>query len=82
MEAYIDDMVMKSKVVGDHLLDLAEIFGVLRKHCLRLNALKCAFGVSLGKFLEYFITHRGIEVNPCQIKALQNLRPPRNLKKV
>nr|AFU25705.1 gag-pol precursor [Castanea mollissima] len=82
MEAYIDDMVIKSKKVGDHLKDLHETFSVLRKHKLRLNASKCSFGVDSGKFLGYMITHRGIEFNPDQIKAILELHPPRNPKEV
>ena len=57
MEAYIDDMVVKSKQNKLHLVDLSRIFVVLRKHHLRLNASKCAFGVGSGKFLGYLITH-------------------------
>ena len=57
MEAFIDDMVVKSKATGDHLTDLMETFETLRKHHLKLNALKCAFGISLGKFLGYLVTH-------------------------
>ena len=64
VEAYIDDMVVKSKKVSKHLGDLNEVFVVLRKHRLRLNASKCSFGVGSGKFLGYMITYRGIEVNP------------------
>jgi len=82
MEAYIDDMVVKSKVMEDHLTDLAETFETLRKHHLKLNASKCAFRVSSGKFLRYLVTHRGIEVNPDQIAALQNLKSPRNPREV
>ena len=80
MEAYIDDMVVKIKAVEDHLTDLAETFETLRKHHLKLNASKCAFGVSSRKFLRYLVTHRGIEVNPNQIAALKNLKSPRNLR--
>ena len=82
MEAYIDDMVIKSRQVEEHLADLGETFSVLREHKLRLNTAKCFFGVSLGKFLGYMITHYGIEVNLEQIKAINNLHPPRNPKKV
>mgnify|MGYP003746207631 CR=1 FL=1 len=57
MEAYIDDMVIKSKQVEEHLADLGEVFSILREHRLRLNASKCSFDVSLGKFLSYMITH-------------------------
>ena len=63
IEVYVDDMVVKSKVVSEHVGDLTSIFEILRKHKLRLNASKCLFGVGLGKFLGYMVTHRGIEVN-------------------
>ena len=64
IEIYIDDMVVKSKVVSEHLEDLGTIFEILRKYKLRLNASKCSFDVGSGKFLGYMVSHRGIEVNP------------------
>ena len=82
IEVYIDDMVVKSKVVSEHVGDLENIFEILRKHKLCLNASNCSFGVGLGKFLGYIVTHRGIEVNPDQIKAINNLQPPQNSKEV
>ena len=82
IEMYIDDMVVKSKVVSKHFGDLGNIFEVLRKYKLGLNASKCLFGVGSGKFLGYMVTHREIEVNPDQIKAINNLQSPRNLKEV
>ena len=84
IEIYVDDMVVKSKVVSEHLGDLGSTFNVLRKHKLRLNTSKCSFGVGSGKFLGYMVTHihREIEVNPDQIKAINDLKPPRNAKEV
>ena len=82
IEVHIDDMVIKSKEVSYHVDDLGNIFGILRKHKLCLNASKCSFRVGSGKFLGYMVTHRGIEVNLDQIKAINNLQPPRNLKEV
>ena len=82
IEVYINDMVVKSKVVSEHVGDLGNIFEILRKHELRLNASKCSFGVESSKFLCYMVTHRGIEVNPDQVKAINSLQPPRNPKEV
>ena len=82
IEVYIDDMVVKSKMVFEHVGDLKNIFEILRKYKLHLNASKCSFGVGSGKFLGYMVTHRGIEVNPDQIKAINSLQPPRNPKEV
>ena len=82
IEIYIDDVVVKIKAEFEHINDLGNIFEILRKHKLRLNASKCSFGVGSGKFLRYMVTHHGIEVNPDQIKAINNLQPPRNPKEV
>jgi len=75
-------MVVKSKVESEHLNDLGNIFGILRKHKLRLNASKCSFDVGFGKFLGYMVTHRGIEVDPDQVREINNLQPPWNPKEV
>ena len=66
-------MIVKSRLESEHVNDLGNIFDILRKHKLRLNASKCSFGVGFGKFLGYMVMHCGIEVNPDQIKAINNL---------
>ena len=81
IKIYIDDMVVKSKVVSEHLGDLRVIFEILISYKLRLNASKCSFGVGSGKFLGYMVTLKRVEVNPDQIKAINNLRTPRDPKK-
>jgi hypothetical protein len=82
IEIYIDDMVMKSKSSQSHLEDLTETFRTLRLHKLRLNASKCVFRVGSGKFLGFMVSHKGIEMNPGQIKAIQELKPPWTHKEV
>ena len=82
IEVYIDDMVVKSKVASKHVRDFGDIFEILRRHKLRLNASKCSFGVESRKFLGYMMTHRGIEVSPDWIRAVNSLQPPRNPKEI
>ena len=82
IEVYINDMVVKSKVVFEHVGDLGNIFEILKRHKLRLNASKCFFGIGLGKFLGYMVTHRRIDVNVDKIKTINCLQPPQNPKEV
>ena len=82
IEVYIDDMVVKRKLVSEHVGDPTNIFEILREHKLLLNASKCSFGMGLGKFWGYMVTHRGIEINLDQIKTINNLQLPRNPKEV
>ena len=82
VEVYIDDMLVKSQDEEKHLDDLQETFDTLRQYNMRLNPSKCAFGVSSGKFLGFMVSHTGIEANLDKIKAILNMEPPRNIKKV
>ena len=64
MEAYIDDILVKSKKHLDHTKHLQEAFKLLRRYDMKLNPLKCAFVVSSCKFLGFMVTQRRIEANP------------------
>ena len=50
MKVYVDDMLVKSKTVGDHIEHLNQMFNILQKHWMKLNLLKCAFGSSQTNF--------------------------------
>ena len=56
MEVYIDDMLVKSKERLDHTMHLQEAFNLLKAYDMKLNPLKCAFGVSVGWFLGFMVT--------------------------
>ena len=67
VEVYVDDMLVKSLDEEKHLDDLQETFDTLRRHQMKLNPNKCAFGVSSGKFLGFMVSQKGIEANPDKI---------------
>ncbi|XXG80120.1 hypothetical protein AAC387_Pa09g1058 [Persea americana] len=75
-------MVVKSKRSQDYLADLSQIFDILQQFQLKLNASKCAFGVGSDKFLTSLVTRRGIETNPDQITAIQEVQSPTSMKQV
>lgn len=81
-EAYVDDIVVKSREARTLIKDLEETFANLREVSLKLNPDKCVFGVPSGKLLGFLVSHRGIEANPEKIKAIEKMRPPRNLKEM
>ena len=70
MEVYINDMLVKSKEHPNHTKHLLEAFELLRTNGMKLNSLKCAFGVSSGKFLGFMVTQRGIEANHVKLRAI------------
>ncbi|XP_027156081.1 uncharacterized protein LOC113756723 [Coffea eugenioides] len=82
VEAYVDDILVKSLATSSFLSDVREVYGVLRDSRMKLNPKKCVFGVTSGKFLGYLVSHRGIEANPDKVKAIQDMSPPRNIREV
>nr|XP_016453036.1 PREDICTED: uncharacterized protein LOC107777510 [Nicotiana tabacum] len=73
MEVYIDVMLVKSTQAEDHFQHLSTTFEILRRYNMKSNPKKCAFGVASGKFLGFLVSNRGIEVNPAQIKAIEEI---------
>ena len=76
IEDYIDDIVVKSKKREDHLAVLQKVFERCRLYKLKMNPLKCAFGVSAGKFLGLLVHQRGIDVDPTRASTIATMKPP------
>ena len=70
VEAYVNDVVIKTKHVESSVDDLRLTFDNLRTYDIKLNPEKCVFGVPAGKLLGFLVSNRGIEANPTKIRAL------------
>jgi len=64
IEVYVDDMIAKSRIEEEHLVNLRKLFERLRKYQLRLNPTKCTFRVKSGKLLDFLVSQKGIEADP------------------
>jgi ribonuclease HI len=73
VEAYMDDVVIKTRNPDDLIADLEEMFSSLRRFRWKLNPTKCVFGVPSGKFLGFIISTREIEANPVKITAITDM---------
>src|SRR5207237_3305464 len=82
VEAYVDDVVIKSRVKEDLISDLSETFTNLRRFRWKLNPEKCIFGVPSGKLLGFIVSYRGIETNPEKLKDIFRMNLPTKLKDV
>jgi hypothetical protein len=82
VEVYIDDVVIKSNEIENHIADLRKIFERTRKYSLKMNPTKCAFGVSASQFLGFFVHERGIEVTQRSINAIKKIKLPEDKKKL
>jgi hypothetical protein len=82
VEAYVDDVVVKTRNSNTLIADLEETFTSLREYRWKLNPNKCVFSVPSGKLLGFIISHRGIEANPEKISAITIIKAPTCIKDV
>ncbi|GKA92948.1 reverse transcriptase domain-containing protein [Tanacetum coccineum] len=82
LEAYVDDMVIKSTSEEEMLADIKETFKKFRSMNMKLNTKKCSFGVEEGPFLGHLITNQGIRANPLKVKAITDVEQLKTLKDV
>ena len=82
VDAYVDDVVTKTRHVESLIDDLRLTFDNLRTYDIRLNPEKCVFSVPSGKLLGFIVSNRGIEANPAKIRALSQLATPTDLKQI
>jgi hypothetical protein len=73
LEIYIDDVVVKSDSMNNHLADLHLALERMRQYGLNMNPLKCVFGVSTGKFLGFIIHKHGIEIDHKKIESINKV---------
>jgi hypothetical protein len=82
VEAYVDDIVVKTRKADGLVSDLRIAFGCLRANGVKLNPEKCVFGVPRGMLLGYIVSQRGIKANSEKVAALERMDPIRDLKGV
>jgi hypothetical protein len=80
VEAYMDDVVVKTRNSDTLIADIQETFAALREYQWKLNPNKCVFGIPLGKLLGFIISHHGIEANPEKISAITKMKTPTCMK--
>ena len=82
IEAYMDDIVVKTKDRSTLIRELEETFANLRKINLKLDQEKCVLGVPFSKLLGFFMSHQGIEANPDKTKAIAQIQASKVVKDV
>jgi hypothetical protein len=82
VEAYMDDVVIKTRNPEDLIIELEETFNSLRRFRWKLNPTKCVFRVPSGKLLGFIVNNRGIEANPVKISAITDMEAPATIKDV
>jgi hypothetical protein len=79
IQVYIDDVVITTRNEEALISYLAETFDNLNRYKLKLNPIKCSFGVSAGQLLGFLVLAGGIEANPEKIQAILAMGKPTKL---
>ena len=82
MENYVDDIMVKLKSKEGHFQLLERVFEQCTIYKLRMNPLKCAFGVSARKFLGFLVHHRGISVDLAKDTGTATMKRPTTIKEI
>ena len=73
---YLDDILVYSKGVTEHLDHSQQLFEVLRKQRLYAKLEKCSFLLPEVSFLGYIIGKEGVRVDPAKVQAIQEWPTP------
>jgi hypothetical protein len=76
MEVYMDDVVVKSVGFEEHTPHLKLLLEKMKKYMLQMTPLKCAFGVTSGKFLGFVVHECGIQIDPKKIESIGKIGEP------
>jgi len=79
---YLDDIIVASQTLDDHLCHLKEVFTRLRRARLKINPEKCRFGAKQLRYLGHLITQDGISTDPEKTEAIARIPPPRGVREV
>ena len=79
---YIDDIIIFSRSVEEHLVHLEEVFRRLRQANVKLNPKKCSFVKQKVEYLGHVVTPEGVSPNPDKVRVVQEFPPPNNLKEL
>ena len=73
---YLDDVVIFSDTMDDHIVHLQQVFNRFKKHHLKLKPRKCELFRSKVKYLGHVVSAEGVATDPSLIEKVQNWEPP------
>ena len=76
---YLDDVIVYSKTIKDHLNHLRSVFDLLRKAGLKIKPSKCIFLQTEVEYLGHIFTKEGIKPDPKKQKAVKEYPAPKNV---
>ena len=75
--AYIDDIVIATETVEDHMVRLREVFECLREAGFKMRVAKCDFMKSKIKYLGGVVSAEGVKPDPKAVDKLRDMAIPR-----
>ena len=82
VEAYVDDVLVKTRDASTLIHNLDRTFKALNKYKWKLNPKKCFFEVPIDRLLGNIVSHDGISPNPSKVRGVLDMQPQKNVKDV
>jgi hypothetical protein len=79
---YLDDHLIASRTLEEHMDHLSQFFSVLQDNGLTINPAKCTFAATSVKFLGHMVSETGLIPLPRHVAAVENFPPPQDLKQL
>lgn len=79
---FMDDILVYSPTLEQHLILLQQVFQTLKEHKLLLKRSKCFFGQQQLEYLGHIISGEGVATDPSKILVVQNCPPPTDTKQL
>ena len=79
---YLDDIIVYSRSIQEHLQRLEIVFCKLQQHGLKLEASKCAFFKKEVKFLGHVVSSKGVQTDPAKVESVKQWPKPQTLSQV
>ena len=79
---YLDDIIVFSKTVDEHIEHIAAVFKILAENGLKLKAKKCDFFKTKIDYLGHVVSSEGVAPDEKKVQSILNYPEPRNQKEV
>jgi hypothetical protein len=79
---YLDDHLIASRTLEEHMDHLSQFFTVLQDNALTINPAKCTFAVTSVKFLGHMVNETGLTPLPRHVAAVESFPPPQDIKQL
>ncbi|KAJ8651336.1 hypothetical protein O0I10_013167 [Lichtheimia ornata] len=82
VQVFIDDIIVYSRTLEEHVQHLERVFGICKEANLRIKLAKCSFASDNVEYLGHQITRQGLKPTDRNVKKVLDMTAPKNKSEV